>query len=150
MFVPEKPSTLPHDVDVADDRALLLALLRRRLADVEARVAVVVRLGVAHLAALGVEGVDAVDATALGDEVRERVAVDVDGEEAVGLVVAGVEALDGHPVGVVDEHAVLVLAALEALAVELDVVRPLGVADQLEPVVAAADDLHALACTCPA
>ena len=39
MLVPEKPSVLPYDVDVRDQRADRLRL-RRRLADVEAGVVV--------------------------------------------------------------------------------------------------------------
>src|SRR3954453_16723253 len=107
-------------IEVLQQGALLAPLLRRRLADVEARVRVVVGLGVDHLAALGVEGVDAVATAALRDQVVEDVVLVVGREEAVGLVVPRVEALDGDVVCVVDDHRVLVGPLGQALAVEDD------------------------------
>ena len=115
-----EPDRVAPALDVAHDGADRLGLLRR-LADVEARVGVVVGLRVRHLAALGVERVDAVDARLGGHQVRQLVADGVDDEEAVGLVVAGHEAVDRDLVGAVDEEAVLLLVR----ALEHD---PLGLA----------------------
>jgi len=56
-----------------------------------------------------------------------------------------VEALDGDVVCVVDDHRVLVGPLGQALAVEDDAVGALGIADQLQAVVALADDVDALA-----
>ena len=140
MLVALKPIGLPQLFDVADDRADGVALLRR-LADVEARVAVVVGLGVGHLAALAVEGVEAVDAALGGDEVGQRVADGVDDEEAVGAVVAGHDAGDRDLVGAVDEEAVLLLVP----AVEDDAARLAPVADDPQVALLAAADRHGLA-----
>ena len=70
-------------VDVPDHRLDRL-VLRRRLPDVEGAVVDVVRLGVEHPAADGVERVEAVDAGLRRDQVVHRVAVEVRDEEAVG------------------------------------------------------------------
>jgi hypothetical protein len=64
--------------------------------------------------------------------VVERVAGRVDDVEAVAVVVLGREAVDGDLVGPVDPDAVLARDELAARAVEHDLRRILGIADQLD------------------
>jgi hypothetical protein len=80
----------------------------------------------------------------LGDQVGEQVAGGVDDEEAVGLVVDGLEALDRHVVHAADEERVLGPRAAQRLAVQHDPARLPRVADDPEPLAPAVLDLDAL------
>ena len=75
----------------------------------------------------------------------ELVAGDVDDEEAVAVVVLGGEAVDRHLVGAVDAHAVLARRLLALRAVEDDLRRVLGIADELEVALGRPEHRHALA-----
>ena len=72
----------------------------------------------------------------------ELVAVHVEGEEAVGLVVLRLEAGYSHLVGAEDVEAILGGRAVLALQLHDDLVRVLHVADDLEIALGRARDLH--------